>query len=107
MAFLSCTAKIFTLLFSLIIFCVGIILLGVGIFAATRLAAYIPVGPTPWILIAIGVVVLFLGLAGFTVLCCPKRRKCSLGLMMVLTIIAFAMSVTATGLGFYYDDIMS
>jgi len=58
------------------------------------------------VLIAIGVLVLFLGAAGFTILCCPKRRKCSLGVMMFLTIIAFALSGTSTGLGFYYDKVV-
>jgi len=107
MGLCSCTAKCFTFLFSVIVFCFGIVLLGVGIFAATRLRDYIPVGPTPWILIAIGVVVLFLGTAGFTALCCPSKRKCSLCVMILLTTLAFAMSGAATGLGFYYEDIMT
>lgn len=106
MSLCSCTAKCLVGLFSLLVFCVGVALLGVGIFATTRLREYIPVGPTPWFLIAVGVVVLFLGTAGLTTLCCPKRRKRSLCVMMILTILAFALSAVATGFGFYYDEIM-
>jgi len=106
MSIASCTAKCFTLIFALVIFIVGVVLLGVGAFAATRLADYIPIGPTPWILIAIGALVLFLSFAGFGVLCCPRRRKCNLSIMMILTLLCFAMSAAATGLGFYYEEIM-
>lgn len=107
MGLCSCTAKFLTFLFALLIFCVGIILLGVGIFAVTRLRQYIPVGPTPWVLIGLGVVVLILGTAGFTALCCPSKRKRSLCVMILLTTLAFAMSGAATGLGFYYEEIMT
>jgi len=106
MGLASCTAKCLTSIFTLMIFIVGLLLLALGIFAATHLSAYIPVGPTPWIMIGIGVLVVFLGFAGFAMLCCPRRRKCSLSIMMVLTVVAFAMSAAGTGLGFYYNDIM-
>lgn len=112
MGFCSVAAKFLVGTFALFFCVLGAATASIGGFALSEANTFLsgavpPEGP--WFLIGAGIGLLFVGVAGFASACCSSRpclAKCSLGLMAMLILVAFILSLCASVFSFAYSEVM-